>query len=301
MENINLEACKIFYFVAKYKSFTKTANILNISQPALSRRISTLESELNIKLFETGKTKKKTTNLTVRGKELYKLLDSIYFELKEFEEGIIEEENLQKGTINIGIRSHLAKFFLVEYIKEFLKLYPNISINIICKKTSTLVSMLKDKKIDFIIDTWPMEIENIDSVVVKNLAELSCIFVSREKHNDISKLEDFKKYNLIFPDEDSIPVHELYRICQNKNVTLKPILRMNSTELLLQCVKKNIGIGYVFKEVVQKYISNGRMYEIEIEEKLPKLKMNLVYINKNINKAAKAFLEDIINDIEEYD
>ena len=69
--NINFEYYKIFYIIAKNKNITKAANELNISQPAISRILKTMEDQMNTKLFIR---KTKGVILTNEGKELYRLI-----------------------------------------------------------------------------------------------------------------------------------------------------------------------------------------------------------------------------------
>ena len=71
--NINFEYYKVFYVIAKNKNITKAANELNISQPAISRMLKTMEEQLNIKLFIR---KTKGVMLTQEGNELYNLISN---------------------------------------------------------------------------------------------------------------------------------------------------------------------------------------------------------------------------------
>ena len=73
MQNINMNLLKYFYYVAKYNSYTKAADILLVSQPSLSYSIKVLESELNKKLFNRGK----TLELTTYGEYLYHQVEEI--------------------------------------------------------------------------------------------------------------------------------------------------------------------------------------------------------------------------------
>ena len=81
--NINFEYYKIFYVIAKNKNITKAANELNISQPAISRMLKTMEDQMNTKLFIR---QSKGVFLTQEGKELYRLIG-------ENISGIIKAEN----------------------------------------------------------------------------------------------------------------------------------------------------------------------------------------------------------------
>ena len=125
--NINLELYKIFLNVAEQKNITKAAKKLMISQPGVSKSIKNLEEQLNCKLFVRTKS---GVYLTKEGKMLYsKLTDAIEI-IDNAEKSLMEMINMTNGYINIGISNTLTRNFLLKYIEEFHKQYPQIKIKI---------------------------------------------------------------------------------------------------------------------------------------------------------------------------
>lgn len=122
--DINWELYKTFYKVAKYSSFKKAAKELYITQPSITRAISTLESNLNTKLFYRSA---KGTKLTPDGVELYNYVDKSYNLLLSGERNLKESKDLEHGKIAIGVQSHIGEFFLFPFVEKFHKEYPNIA------------------------------------------------------------------------------------------------------------------------------------------------------------------------------
>ena len=96
--NINFEYYKIFYIIAKNKNITKAANELNISQPAISRMLKTMERQLNTKLFIR---KTKGVILTHEGNELYRLIANQINNIMKAENDFVKIINNHALTIAI--------------------------------------------------------------------------------------------------------------------------------------------------------------------------------------------------------
>jgi len=125
--NLDLDKLKIFYYVAKAKKFTTASEILNISQPALSRSIQLLEDRLRIKLFYRHA---RGLTLTAQGELLAPVIGKFLSELETMSEKLYEEEKEPKGPLMVVANSGLVNFFLIPYIPEFLKLCPDIQLTI---------------------------------------------------------------------------------------------------------------------------------------------------------------------------
>lgn len=112
--NINLELYKIFYNVALNGSFTRAANELMISQPAISRSIKTLEEQLNITLFVRNHD---GITLSKAGKKIFEKVKIAMKQIESIDDDINELEEKYNFTLNIGTTNNIAKNILIPYIK----------------------------------------------------------------------------------------------------------------------------------------------------------------------------------------
>ena len=121
--NINLNLYKTFYEVAKYGSISETAKKTYSSQPAISKSIKKLESDLGVQLFFRNLS---GVELTEKGKELLFYVEKSYNNLIIAERNMLETQTLNRGKLSIGMPSNIGSFYLFDKIIDFHKKYPNI-------------------------------------------------------------------------------------------------------------------------------------------------------------------------------
>ena len=155
--NINLDLYKVFYCVAKNESITRASNELSISQPAISKSIKTLEEQINTPLFIR---KRDGVELTEAGETIFNKIKEAMELIDSAEQDIKSLTNLEKGSINIGASKTIIHEFLMPYIKQFHKDYPNISIRIFTDKTSELIKKTKMGLVDVIFTNMPYNFPN---------------------------------------------------------------------------------------------------------------------------------------------
>ena len=150
--DIDLNLYKVFYTVATVGNITKAAEELYISQPAVTKAIHTLETNLGGVLFI--RTKKGVT-LTEEGKVLLGYVKNILTEARNAENKFNSLIKLEEGKIRIGASATVSKHFLMPYIAEFHRMYPNIDIEITNELTINLVSDLRNGYVDFLVTNLP--------------------------------------------------------------------------------------------------------------------------------------------------
>ena len=290
--DINFNLYKTFYDVATYGSISKAAVVNYTSQPAISRSIKTLEDQLNTKLFIRTK---KGIELTEKGKELYFYVEQGYNSFLIAERTMLENNDLDKGKLSIGIPSHIATFYLFDAIDAFHKDYPNIEITIINRSTSKLLELLKSHKIDFVIDSEP--IKAIDKeMTVKHIKKISNCFVASESYDisHIKTIKDLANEPLILPIKGTANRNNLEEFFIKNDCTISNVLNIHTSEVIIGAIKRNLGVGYVIKDLVTDDIKRGLLKEIPIPN-LPKVGISLVYIKDYITITPKLFLNKYYN------
>lgn len=295
--DLNWDLYKTFYTVAKYGSFSKAAEKLYITQPSVSYSIKQLEEILETKLFYRNPNGIK---LTAEGQELLNYVEKSYNLLKSGEKILKESKDFIYGEISVGVQSHIGEFFLFPFVEKFHSNYPNIKVNIISRNTDQMIQLLENNRVDFVIDTSPID-TIYNNLEIVPLFDLQNCFVSKQKLSDkIKSLQDLNNYNLILPVKHSTPRKQLDYLCEQNNVELNPFMTIETTGLLVNAVKKNMGVGYVLKQAVTKDLIGKQLYEIKIEEKLPTLRLNLVYIDEYLTHVPRTFMNIIKEKYEEY-
>ena len=292
MDNINLNSLKIFLEVANSKSFLDASNKLFISQPAISKSMSKLEEDLGITLFYRAN---KGISLTPSGETLYKYLKETKDLLLSCERVLVSMNDIEEGKIVIGIQSHIVRNYLMDKIADFRLKHPRISIELLDLSTNTLIENLQERKLDFIVDSAPIETV-YNNIEIKSICSLSTCFVkSVNNKSKIKNIKALEKENLILPVSRSSLRKNLNKCFNEVNVEISPILEFGTEELIIEATRRNLGVGYVVKSAIQ-YLVDAKILEIlEIKEELPKMEINLVYINNHLNNVARLFIEEEIN------
>lgn len=292
MDNINLNSLKIFFEVANSKSFLDAANKLFVSQPAVSKSMSKLEEDLGVLLFYRDN---KGIELTPSGEILYKYLKDIKDLLMSCNRVLVSMNDTEEGRIIIGVRSHIVRNYLMNKIDRFRKKHPKIVIELIDLSTSALINKLEERKVDFVIDSTPIE-SLYNNVEIKPICSLSTCFV-KAKNNDskINSLKDLEKENLILPLLRSSLRKNLENYLFEGDIKINSVLEFETEELIIDAARRNLGIGYVVKPAVQYLVDANILEYVDINEELPGMEINLVYINSYLTSIAKVFIEEEIS------
>jgi len=280
--NINLNLYKTFYDVARYGSFSKAAELTFSTQPSVSKQIKNLENQLETILFHR---KPNGVELTEKGKELLFYIEKAYGNILTAERIMLETDNLNRGKLTIGMPSNIYKFILND-IKDFNNNYPNIEISIITGTTTYLMNQLDRHKVDFIIDTLPIDYIS-NEIVIEKIKEMKHCFISNTKI-DLKQLKDLENYQLILPLQKTNNRDMLDELLFKNNIELNKVINIHTSELIIDSVKNNMGIGYVLLDLVK---DDKDINILNIKEPLPQDTLALIYNKKFITSAPRKFIE----------
>lgn len=292
--NINLNLYKVFYEVSKYGSFSKTAELTYSTQSAVSKSIKKLEEELETKLFYR---KPQGIELTEEGKELLFYVEKAYGNLITAERIMLENDNLERGKLNIGLPSYISSFFFFDKIIEFHNKYPNIEITLMNGSREYLLSLLDKHQIDFIIYSSPIE-ENINNndLDIAKLYKINYTFFckkeSYDKYKNIKSVKDLENEFLVLPVPGTNHRRFLDEVFIKNEVKIKNSINIHTSEGILTGVKKGLGIGYIIEDIIK---NDDEFKSIKVKEKLHEENIVIIYNKKFLTKAPIKFIKDYIN------
>lgn len=291
--NVDLNAYKTFYLVAKYKSFTKASQELFISQPAVTQTIKKLEDQLNIELFNRSANGKIT--LTAAGEVVYYYAEKI-FNLAVANKTIVEQaKEASFEVINVGVPAHIGAFYLAKYLRKFNDKYPNIKFNIINKKSDEMIMMLKKRELDVVIDTNINDFRD-DLISTIKILDLDSCFVCSEKYKNIAdkekiELNELMRYPLILPGKTTSNRKMIDYKFKEKGIILKPLIEANSSSISRQLIIEGIGIGWMIKEFVQEDIDRHILYELNVDFEQVLTPVSIAYNKKFNHDIIKEFIK----------
>ncbi len=126
--NFDWDKLRIFHAVAEAGSFTHAGHDLNLSQSAVSRQISALESELNVTLFHRHA---RGLILTEQGEMLYRTAHDVFTKLATARTRLTDSRDKPTGDLRISTTVGLGTIWLTPRLQEFIELYPQIRVELI--------------------------------------------------------------------------------------------------------------------------------------------------------------------------
>ncbi len=291
MNEINLNSLKMFLEVATSNSFLEASNKLYMSQPAISKSMSKLEETLNVALFYRAN---KGISLTPSGEILYNCLRETKDLLETCERALIAINDVEQGTLVIGVQSHIVRNYLMSKIDDFRLKHPKIKIELIDMSTNQLIEQLVSRKVDFIIDAAPID-TIYNNISITPICALKTCFIKSTRNDAIIKtINDLENENIILPIARSSLRKNLNRIFDEQSLDIVPVLEFGTEDLIIDSVRRNLGIGYVVEPAIDYLVKAGIIEKVDIDFMFPKMEINIVKIDNNLTKTAQMFIDEEI-------
>lgn len=290
--DIDFELYRVFNEVANSGNITAAAERLHISQPAVSKSIKSLEEQLGGALFVRTK---KGVILTEEGRELHRYIKTAIDYIRNAEHKFTDMVNLDSGLIRIGISRTLMKLYLLPFLEQFRKEYPNIKIEIYTNKASELVPLLRNGLIDFIIANMPMK--NFKDLEVINVMDIQDTFVvSRDYNIDKYELDikELNSYPLILQPKGNNTRDFLDDFLSKNDVYAEPEMSLASYGLVEDMTKIGYGIGYLVENFIRDDLKKGRLIKIKTNPPVPSRYIGLLQKKDSIPSFASKKLIDLL-------
>ena len=285
MKDVKLNSLKIFLVFATSNSFLEASNKLYISQPAISKSINKLEEDLGVSLFYRAN---KGVTLTSDGEILLKYVKDSRKLLLACERMLSSNNSLDSGSIVIGAQSHIVRNYLLEKINNFRKLFPNVMFRIVDLSTLELIEGLEKHELDFVVDASPINTP-YNNLRIQPIYKLDTCFIKSKENNKVyNKITDLEDECIVMPISRSSLRKNLFKSLENV-IDIKPQLEYGTEELIIESVKRNMGIGYVVKGETLK-IDKNTIDIIDLNIPLPTVEINLVYIDSYLTPLAREFI-----------
>lgn len=268
--NISCDHYRIFYNVAKYKSFTRAAEVMYANQPNLTRAVKTLEKQLGCTLFERTN---KGVQLTSDGKELYEHISIAFEHIEAGELAVSEKHSMQRGVVSVGATEIALRCFLLPVLSRYHKMYPGIRIKILNVSTPQALKMINSSLVDIAIVTTPADITSKLSVVdLSSFREVPVCSEELEVKNG-ADIRDLQSYPIISLGEGTSTFDFYSDEFIKHGCVFSPDIEAATADQIMPLVKHGLGIGFVPEDFLA--LESG-IRKIELKEELPKREIILV-------------------------
>lgn len=289
---MDFKQIEAFINVAKFKSFSKAAEAIFLSQPTISAHISNLEKELNTTLFDRSS---KEVNLTPAGKiffdyalNLLNIRNNAIYSINEFQKTIA-------GKLNIASSTTPCRFLLPSLVKKFTENYPAVEFDVKEDSTKSVIELVLNGEVEIGIVGETICDERLE---YKKIADDNLILISAPDVPSINSIEDMIKEKFILRESGSATrnVFEEFLSSNGLLEKIKVAIETSSLEAVLQFVKNGLGVSVVSELACEDYIKAGYIKKHDVKNLNLKRSIYLVLHQKRtLSPAARAFKEFISN------
>jgi DNA-binding transcriptional LysR family regulator len=286
---MELHSLKVFLTVASEKSFSRAAEKLLRTQPAISLAIQRLESVLGEKLIDRSA---KDLLLTDAGKIVLEYARRFENLQGDLENALAELRDKSAGRLTIGANES-STLYLLDHIEDYRRRYPKVKVQIRRSVSSKIPAELIDGDLELGILTYDPEDERLISKVIYT-DHLAFIVspahrLASRKELSITELgaETFIAHNVVSPYRGMV-----IREFQRHKVPLNMDLEMPTVEAIRKMVERNEGVAFLPRMCVEEELRHGLVREVKVKEMEMERKIRLAYpARRALSHAAEAFLE----------
>ena len=260
---------QVFHTVARLLSFTKAAENLHMTQPAVTFQVRQLEEYFNTRLFDRTHNR---ISLTDAGARVFQFSDKIFELYGEMENAVREMTGEISGSLTIGASTTIAEYMLPALLGDFRAKYSDVSIHLKVSNTDGIVSMVENNTIDLGVVEAPVSNKNL---VVDECRRDYLVAIVPPGHPkaDLKKitLDELLEYPFICREEGSgtREVIAEYMARLSKCQTCMDVaMELGSPEAVKGAVEAGMGISVVSSATIQKELRLGTLVSIELDPPL---------------------------------
>ena len=289
---------QVFYTVARLLSFTKAAETLHMTQPAVTFQVRQLEDHFNTRLFDRTHNK---IVLTDAGQKVYFYAEKIFELNSEMEHSLRALSEDTSGTLSIGGSTTIAQYTFPTLLKGFREKYPELSIRICEANTEGIVAKVESSMIDLGIVEAPVSNQDLD-VDIFRADEL--VLIMHPEH-ELAKREYVKPLDIInLPfitrEEGSGTKSVIFDYFTKHNIEKNNInicMELGNSESVKGAVETGIGVSILSKTTIEKELQLKRLSYVPLN---PKLTRNFYFVKKR-HKIRLKVTDELINYAKSFD
>lgn len=262
MKNVTLRQLKVFEAVARHLSFSRAAEELHLTQPAVSMQVKSLEDEAGLPLTEqVGK----KVFLTTAGTELARHARVIAQQLREAGQALAAIKGVRGGMIHIGVVS-TAKYFAPRLMTLFRGRHPDVELRLGVHNRETVIKLLANNEIDMaIMGLPPRELDTASEV----FAEHPLVIIAPLDHplacRDSISPDELSDETFLIREQGSGTRGAMERFFAERGVTLAKTLEIGSNETIKQAVMAGMGLSFISSHSIALELAVERLICLRVE------------------------------------
>jgi DNA-binding transcriptional LysR family regulator len=266
--SLNLHLLRLFATVARHQSFSRAAEALHLSQPAVSKGVRDFEAQVGSRLLERGAG---GVSLTEAGSLLMRHAQSLFAAERAAEEELAALRGLRRGTLAIGASTTVATYQLPPILGLFHKRHPGIELRLTSANTRAVADLLIARELDVALVEGPVEEPGIE---VAPWREEEMVLIAAPDHRLAQAAAPLAKKALaqelaqeivIVREPGSGTRDVALTAFETHRITPREILEVGSTEAIKQIVAGGLGVAIVSAAAAADQIALGKLVTIRAE------------------------------------
>lgn len=289
---ITLRQLETFAAVARLGSFTKAAERLHLTQPAVSIQIRQIAETVGLPLFEhCGR----ELTLTPAGEELLATTRSLDDVWNHFESAIEELKGLHRGKLRVALVT-TAKYFLPRMLGDFCQRYPALDIELEIANRARIVDRLRSNQDDLYIMSYPPT--DLD-IVSHPFLDNDYLVLAPPNHWAVGQrvsLQDLAGEDFLLREAGSGSRNVIDRHMQSTGIQLQVRLALASNEAIRDLAAAGMGLAILSHHALGDHLRQGRLVALDVEGFPLRRPWSVVHLrNKVMSLPAQAFLDELLH------
>ena len=292
--DVNFEYYKVFYYVAKYKNFTKAAHALGSGQPNVTRAMNCLEQQTHCTLFIRTN---RGVQLTPEGEMLFTHVEAAISQIQTAETELNAHSGLEHGSISIGASETALNIYLLDKLRTFHMEHPGIRLKIYNHSTPQAIRSIKNGEIDFAIVSTPTNAD--DPLKEIHVQSFQDILVGGRTFAALGSQEltlaELQNYPLICLGRETMTWQFYHDLFLSHGLELTPDTEAATTDQIFSLVKSDLGLAFLPESMAQEALRQHRIVQIRLREQIPERQICMVYDRQHpLSAAAQQLKNDIL-------
>lgn len=288
---ITFRQLETFAAVSRLNSFTKAAEALHLTQPAVSIQIKQISETIGLPLFEqTGR----DIALTPAGEELLKTVRSLDDIWNRFESAIDELKGLKRGKLRVALVT-TAKYFLPRLLGVFCKRYPDIDIEVEITNRAKIIERLRNNQDDLYVMSYPPD--DLD-IVSRPFLDNEYVVIAPHSHWSVGQpvsLPELAGEAFVLREPGSGSRHVIDQHLQALGMQLNVRLALASNEAIRDLVASGMGLSVLSRHALGNDLARDGLAVLEVAGFPLKQAWHVVHLSSKIlSLPARAFLDELL-------
>lgn len=260
---MQIESLKVFCDLAETESFTKAAQINDVTQSAVSQQISSLERQFKSLLIERSK---KKFRLTREGQVLYEYSKQIIQTFDALQSRLQEIKDIISGTIRVATIYSIGLHDLPPYIKKFLKEFPTVNVHVEYRRSNQVYEDVLGNVVDLGLVAYPQRDPKLEIVPLR---KDRLVLVTHPDHplarKSTVKLSEIAGHKFISFASDIPTRKAIDRILRDDLIEVQHVMEFDNIETVKRAVEIDAGIAIIPLGTILQEISKSTLAALEIE------------------------------------